>query len=193
MERVDAQKTALPVVGMVGGGQLARMTAQAAVALGQTLRVLAASPADPAARVTPDVVLGDPDDAAALRELATGCSAVTFDHEGVPQEVLVPPAEAGVPLRPPPSALVHAQDKLVMRRRLSEMGLPVPVFAEVAAPGDVAAFGAEHGWPVVLKATRGGYDGRGSGSCAPAVTTPTGWSPTCSTPAPRCSSSRRSR
>ncbi|WP_226360597.1 5-(carboxyamino)imidazole ribonucleotide synthase [Pseudonocardia sp. ICBG1142] len=161
MERVDAQKTALPVVGMVGGGQLARMTAQAAVALGQTLRVLAASPTDPAARVTPDVVLGDPDDAAALRELATGCSAVTFDHEGVPQEVLVPLAEAGVPLRPPPSALVHAQDKLVMRRRLSEMGLPVPAFAEVAAPGDVAAFGAEHGWPVVLKATRGGYDGRG--------------------------------
>lgn len=75
--------------------------------------------------------------------------------------MLVPLAEAGVPLRPPPSALVHAQDKLVMRRRLSEMGLPVPAFAEVAAPGDVAAFGAEHGWPVVLKATRGGYDGRG--------------------------------
>ncbi|MCO5606197.1 hypothetical protein L7F22_060384 [Adiantum nelumboides] len=67
---------------MVGGGQLARMTAQAAVALGQTLRVLAASPDDPAARATPDVVIGDPDDAAALRELATGCSAVTFDHEG---------------------------------------------------------------------------------------------------------------
>ncbi len=133
MERVDAQKAALPVVGMVGGGQLARMTAQAAVALGQTLRVLAASPDDPAARVT----------------------AVTFDHEGVPQAVLVPLAEAGLPLRPPPSALVHAQDKLVMRRRLSEMGLPVPAFAEVSAPGDVAAFGAGHGWPVVLKATRG--------------------------------------
>ncbi|MEJ8281515.1 5-(carboxyamino)imidazole ribonucleotide synthase [Pseudonocardia spirodelae] len=161
MERVDTPDAAMPVVGMVGGGQLARMTAQAAVALGQTLRVLAASPQDPAARVTPDVVLGDPDDAAALRELATGCSAVTFDHEGVPQEVLVPLAEAGVPLRPPPAALVHAQDKLVMRRRLAGMGLPVPAFAEVTAPGDVTAFGAEHGWPVVLKATRGGYDGRG--------------------------------
>ncbi|BBG04452.1 5-(carboxyamino)imidazole ribonucleotide synthase [Pseudonocardia autotrophica] len=146
---------------MVGGGQLARMTAQAAVALGQTLRVLAASPDDPAARVTPDVVIGDPDDGAALRELATGCSAVTFDHEGVPQEVLRPLAEAGIPLRPPPEALLHAQDKLVMRRRLSAMGLPMPQFAPVAAAADVDAFGAAHGWPVVLKATRGGYDGRG--------------------------------
>ncbi|MEQ3550704.1 5-(carboxyamino)imidazole ribonucleotide synthase [Pseudonocardia nematodicida] len=151
----------MPVVGMVGGGQLARMTAQAAVALGQTLRVLAASEQDPAARVTPDVVIGDPDDGAALRELATGCSAVTFDHEGVPQEVLAPLEAAGVPLRPPPSALVHAQDKLVMRRRLAGMGLPGPPFAEVNAPADVTAFGEEHGWPAVLKATRGGYDGRG--------------------------------
>ncbi|MBN9737590.1 MULTISPECIES: 5-(carboxyamino)imidazole ribonucleotide synthase [unclassified Pseudonocardia] len=151
----------VPTVGMVGGGQLARMTAQAAVALGQTLRVLAASGTDPAARVTPDVVIGDPDDGAALRELATGCSAVTFDHEGVPQEVLAPLAAAGIPLRPSPEALVHAQDKLVMRRRLSGMGLPVPAFTAVTAPSDVSGFGDEHGWPVVLKAVRGGYDGRG--------------------------------
>lgn len=151
----------MPVVGMVGGGQLARMTAQAAVALGQTLRVLAASDTDPAAQVTPDVVVGDPDDGAALRRLATGCSAVTFDHEGVPQEVLGPLAEAGIPLRPSPQALVHAQDKLVMRRRLAGMGLPVPAFAAVSAPSDVSAFGAAQGWPVVLKAIRGGYDGRG--------------------------------
>ena len=134
MERVETSKNGMPVVGMVGGGQLARMTAQAAVALGQTLRVLAASAADPAAQVTPDVVVGDPDDGAALRALATGCSAVTFDHEGVPQEVLAPLAAAGIPLRPSPEALVHAQDKLVMRRRLSGMGLPVPAFAAVSEP-----------------------------------------------------------
>ncbi len=146
---------------MVGGGQLARMTHQAAIALGQTLRVLAASPQDPAARVTPDVVLGDPDDLDALRELARGCSAVTFDHEGVPQDVLAVLAEAGVPLHPSPSAQVHAQDKLVMRRRLSGLGLPVPPFVEVTEPTAVRAFGDEHGWPVVLKAVRGGYDGRG--------------------------------
>ncbi|WP_083276057.1 5-(carboxyamino)imidazole ribonucleotide synthase [Pseudonocardia sp. HH130630-07] len=146
---------------MVGGGQLARMTAQAGVAMGQTLRVLAAARTDPAARVTPDVVLGDPDDGGALRELATGCSAVTFDHEGVPQEVLAPLAAAGVPLRPSPEALVHAQDKLVMRRRLAALGLPVPAFTGITGPEQVAEFGAAQGWPVVLKAVRGGYDGRG--------------------------------
>ncbi|MDQ4117879.1 MAG: ATP-grasp domain-containing protein, partial [Actinomycetota bacterium] len=151
----------MPVVGMVGGGQLARMTHQAAIALGQTLRVLAASPRDPAARVTPDVVHGDPDDAGALRELARGCSAVTFDHEGVPQHVLAELSAAGVPLHPSPSAQVHAQDKLVMRRRLAGLGLPVPPFTEVTSPDDVRGFGREHGWPVVLKAVRGGYDGRG--------------------------------
>ncbi|MBW0101698.1 5-(carboxyamino)imidazole ribonucleotide synthase [Pseudonocardia sp. KRD291] len=151
----------MPVVGMVGGGQLARMTAQAAVALGQTLRVLAAGPGDPAARVTPDVVSGDPDDVAALRRLARGCSAVTFDHEGVPQAALAALEAAGVPLRPSPSALEHAQDKLVMRRRLAAMGVPVPAFAPVQDPADVEAFAAEQGWPVVLKAARGGYDGRG--------------------------------
>ena len=146
---------------MVGGGQLARMTHQAAIALGQTLRVLAASPEDPAARVTPDVVLGDPDDVDALRALARGCSAVTFDHEGVPQDVLAALEADGVPLHPAPSAQVHAQDKLVMRRRLSGLGLPVPPFGEVTDPAQVRAFGDEHGWPVVLKAVRGGYDGRG--------------------------------
>ncbi|WP_132432535.1 5-(carboxyamino)imidazole ribonucleotide synthase [Pseudonocardia endophytica] len=151
----------MPVVGMVGGGQLARMTHQAAIALGQTLRVLAASPQDPAARVTPDVVAGDPDDVEALRELARGCSAVTFDHEGVPQDVLASLEADGVPLHPAPSAQIHAQDKLVMRRRLSGLGLPVPPFTEVTSPDDVRGFGAEHGWPVVLKAVRGGYDGRG--------------------------------
>ncbi len=151
----------MPVVGMVGGGQLARMTHQAAIALGQTLRVLAAGAQDPAARVTPDVVRGDPDDVTALRELARGCSAVTFDHEGVPQHVLAELLAAGVPLHPSPSAQVHAQDKLVMRRRLSELGLPIPPFTEVTSPGDVRGFGDEHGWPVVLKAVRGGYDGRG--------------------------------
>ena len=146
---------------MVGGGQLARMTHQAAIALGQTLRVLAASEGDPAARVTPDVVHGDPDDVDALRELARGCSAVTFDHEGVPQHVLAELSAAGVPLHPSPSAQVHAQDKLVMRRRLSELGMPVPPFTEVTSPDDVSGFGEQHGWPVVLKAVRGGYDGRG--------------------------------
>ncbi|MCW0213642.1 MAG: 5-(carboxyamino)imidazole ribonucleotide synthase [Pseudonocardia sp.] len=150
-----------PVVGMIGGGQLARMTHHAAIALGQTLRVLAARPDEPAALVSPDVVAGSPDSLDDLLALAATCDAVTFDHEGVPQEHLRALVERGVPVRPGPDALLHAQDKLVMRRRLAGLGIAVPPFAPVEGPADVAEFGAEHGWPVVLKAVRGGYDGRG--------------------------------
>ena len=119
---MDVDPTApdrLPVVGMVGAGQLARMTQQAAIALGQSLRVLAAAPDDPAARVCADVVPGAPDDLAALRALADGADALTFDHEGVPLELLRALVADGVAVHPGPDALVHAQDKLVMRRALA--------------------------------------------------------------------------
>ncbi len=146
---------------MIGGGQLARMTHQAAIELGQTLRVLAGSIDEPAAQVSPDVVLGSHTDLAALRKAALGSNALTFDHEHVPTEHLDVLVSEGVNVQPPPQALVYAQDKLAMRRKLSEMGAPVPAFAEVTWAEDVVRFGAEHGWPVVLKAVRGGYDGRG--------------------------------
>jgi 5-(carboxyamino)imidazole ribonucleotide synthase len=159
---VDAPSPAgpLPVVGMIGAGQLARMTHQAAIALGQSLRVLAAAPGDPAALVCADVRPGRADDLAAVRAFAAGCSAVTFDHEQVPQDVLRALAAGGVAVHPGPDALLFAQDKLVMRRRLAGLGVPVPAFTEITAPGQLADFAAEHG-RVVLKAVRGGYDGRG--------------------------------
>ena len=157
---------------MVGGGQLARMTHQAAVALGQTLHVLAETADDPAALVSPAISIGHHTDLAALRSFAEGCDVVTFDHEHVPTEHLRALAAGGVKVRPGPDALVHAQDKLVMRRKLAEMGAPVPEFAEVSDADDVVKFGDAHGWPVVLKTARGGYDGRGVwmlGSAAEAV------------------------
>ncbi|WP_432420337.1 5-(carboxyamino)imidazole ribonucleotide synthase [Nocardia neocaledoniensis] len=153
--------SAMPTVTMVGGGQLARMTHQAAVALGQRLRVLAERPDDPAAQVTPEVVLGSHSDLSALRKAAVGSHALTFDHEHVPTEHLDVLVAEGVNVAPPPQALIYAQDKLAMRTKLSELGLPVPAFVEVTAPADAIAFGDEHGWPFVLKAVRGGYDGRG--------------------------------
>jgi 5-(carboxyamino)imidazole ribonucleotide synthase len=146
---------------MIGGGQLARMTHQAAIALGQTLRVLAASPDDPAAQVTPDVIIGAHTDADALARAARGASALTFDHEHVPTHLLQALVDEGVNVAPPPQALIHAQDKLVMRRRLEELGAPIPRFAEATAPSDVDAFAARIGGPVVVKTARGGYDGRG--------------------------------
>ncbi|MFN0143643.1 MAG: 5-(carboxyamino)imidazole ribonucleotide synthase [Mycobacterium sp.] len=151
----------MPKVAMVGGGQLARMTHQAAIALGQSLRVLAADPDDPAAQVSPDVVVGSPTDLDALRQTAVGADALTFDHEHVPTHLLDILVAEGVTVLPAPEALVFAQDKLAMRRRLSELGLPVPRFAAVETVGDVDAFAALVDAPLVVKTVRGGYDGRG--------------------------------
>jgi 5-(carboxyamino)imidazole ribonucleotide synthase len=154
-------RTGLPVVGMVGAGQLARMTHQAAIALGQSLRVLATSPDDGAALVAADVRIGSHTDLAALRDFAKGCDAVTFDHEHVPTEHIAALAAEGVTIYPGADAIVFAQDKHRMRERLVELGVPVPRWRPVAGLADIEAFAVEVGWPVVAKAVRGGYDGRG--------------------------------
>ncbi|MEV7229416.1 5-(carboxyamino)imidazole ribonucleotide synthase [Polymorphospora sp. NPDC051019] len=154
-------RTGLPTVGMVGGGQLARMTHQAAIALGQSLRVLATSPEDGAALVAADVQYGDHTDLAALRTFAKGCDVVTFDHEHVPTGHIRTLEAEGVRLYPGSDALLYAQDKRAMRERLAQLGAPVPRWRSLAGPDDLAGFGAEVGWPLIVKATRGGYDGRG--------------------------------
>lgn len=147
---------------MVGGGQLARMTYQAAIPLGVTLRVLSERADDGAALVSADVEIGSHSDLAALRRFAAGCDVVTFDHELAPPELLEQLASEGYVLRPSPAAMRFAQDKLWQREQFGALGLPVPAHAVVATAEDVAAFAASHGgWPVVIKAARGGYDGRG--------------------------------
>ncbi|HEU4540851.1 MAG TPA: 5-(carboxyamino)imidazole ribonucleotide synthase [Jiangellaceae bacterium] len=151
-----------PVVGMVGGGQLARMTQAAAINLGVGFTVLAASPTESAAKVVREPMVADEKDLEDLRRFTAACDVVTFDHEQVPPQHLKALAEAGVTLRPSPDALLYAQDKGAMRARLTEIGIPCPPHRIVDSPDDVAAFAAEHGgWPVVLKTTRGGYDGKG--------------------------------
>jgi 5-(carboxyamino)imidazole ribonucleotide synthase len=154
-------RTGLPVVAMVGGGQLSRMTHQAAIALGQSLRVLATDPAESAALVTADVRLGDHTNLADLQRLAEGATVVTFDHEHVPTKHLQRLVDDGHRVAPGPGALVHAQDKLVLRRALHEAGEPQPAWAEARTVHDVTAFADDVGWPVVLKTPRGGYDGKG--------------------------------
>jgi 5-(carboxyamino)imidazole ribonucleotide synthase len=154
-------RTGLPVVAMVGGGQLSRMTHQAAIALGQSLRVLATDPAESAALVAADVRLGDHRSLADLQALAEGATVLTFDHEHVPTEHLHALEDAGLRVAPGPAALVHAQDKLLLRRALDATGEPQPAWARAERVEDVAGFAAVHGWPVVLKTPRGGYDGKG--------------------------------
>ena len=150
-----------PVVGVIGGGQLARMMQQPAIGLGVELRVLAQRPDDPAALVVPGTVIGDHHDFDALRAFAAGCDVITFDHEHVPTEFLHRLEEAGVAVRPGPEALVHAQEKGAMRKTLSALGMPCPRWHMVDSVADLDDFGDEVGWPYVLKAVRGGYDGRG--------------------------------
>jgi len=146
-----------PRVAVIGGGQLARMLAQPAIALGVPLRLLAEAEGVSAAQVIPDHQVGDHRDLATLRSVTDGCAVVTFDHEHVPTEHLHALEEAGVACRPGPSALVHAQDKAVMRAAMDRLGAPQPRWAVVASPEEIEAFGL----PCVLKVTRGGYDGKG--------------------------------
>ena len=160
-----------PVVGMVGGGQLARMTAQAAISLGVEFRVLADTPEDSAAQVCTGTAIGDYRSADDLRKFAAGCDVVTFDHEHVPGEHLGE-LERIVAVRPGGGALRFAQDKLAMRDRLSalgvlaELGVRCPRYRSAVSTADVLEHcAAADGWPVVLKATSGGYDGKGVWIC----------------------------
>jgi 5-(carboxyamino)imidazole ribonucleotide synthase len=158
----------VPVVGMVGAGQLARMTCQAAVGLGIGFRVLAAAPDESAAQVCAGTELGDYRSLDDLMAFGGRCDVLTFDHEHVPGPHLSALERSGHKVRPGPDALAFAQDKSAMRERLAAMGIACPRYARVASLGDVTSFADTAGWPVVLKAVSGGYDGKGVWVCAAA-------------------------
>jgi len=161
--RAGPSATATKVV-MVGAGQLARMTHQAAIDYGIELHVLAGSPTDPAVTAGATYTLGSADDAALLRRLAATADVLTFDHELVPLETLREMAAEGYVVRPRAEALALGCDKLFARGAVSGLGdvaVEVPAFVPVSTSADVRDFAERHGWPVVLKARRGGYDGRG--------------------------------
>ena len=156
---------------MVGAGQLARMTCPAASGLGIGFRLLAETTADSAARVWPDVQLGDYRSLDDLRGFAAACDVVTFDHEHVPGTALAALERDGFVLRPGPAALHFAQDKLAMRERLTKIGIACPRYAPVSDLADIDRFaagasGGAAGWPLVLKTVSGGYDGKGVWVCA---------------------------
>jgi phosphoribosylaminoimidazole carboxylase PurK protein len=160
----------MPVVGMVGGGQLARMTGAAAVGLGVTFRVLSESESESAALVTHDVTVGSHRSLSDIVAFAAQCDVITFDHEHVPGPILADLESAGVLVRPGSAALRYTQDKLAMRERLTALGVPCPRFAPVSSVADVTAFAGRglngpRAWPVVLKAVSGGYDGKGVWVC----------------------------
>ena len=151
----------LPTIGMVGAGQLARMSYEAAVPLNLPLRVLAEAPTESAALISTAVSIGSPDDRGDLERFADECDVVTFDHELVDLDVLRALGSTGHVLRPTAETLSVATDKQRQRELLGGAGLPLPANRPVGSVEDAVAFGGEHGWPIVLKAVRGGYDGRG--------------------------------
>jgi len=148
-----------PTVGVVGGGQLARMMIAPAVELGIGIRVLAE--ADGMSAGLAATAVGDYRDIDAVRAFARDVDVITFDHEHVPQHVLRALVAEGVAVHPGPDALLVAQDKLLMRERLEHLGVPVPVWARVADRDALAAFLADNGGVAVVKTPRGGYDGKG--------------------------------
>ncbi|GLU58111.1 MULTISPECIES: 5-(carboxyamino)imidazole ribonucleotide synthase [Paenarthrobacter] len=150
-----------PVIGVVGGGQLARMMAPPATALGFELRVLAEGEDVSAVAAVATAPVGDYKDLDTLLEFAKGVDVLTFDHEHVPTDHLHALLDAGVNVQPGPESLVNAQDKLVMRAAIDRLGLPNPEWAAVNTVEELVAFGDKIGWPVVLKTPRGGYDGKG--------------------------------
>ncbi len=149
----------MPIVGVIGAGQLARMMIPPAVALGIELRVLAEAE-DGSARLAATQV-GDYRDVETVLGFARACDVITFDHEHVPQDVLRALVDAGVAVRPGPDALLHAQDKLTMRARLAELGIPQPDWTRAETAADLASFLDDHGGRAVVKTPRGGYDGKG--------------------------------
>jgi 5-(carboxyamino)imidazole ribonucleotide synthase len=150
-----------PRVGVIGGGQLARMMQPAAINLGIHLRVLSAAPTDSAAQVIPDTVVGSHEDWEALKAFALECDVITFDHEHVPTEFLEELQKLGVAVRPGPHALRYAQDKIEMRTALTAAGIPCPKWKEITTESDLVEFGDTAGWPLIIKTARGGYDGKG--------------------------------
>lgn len=147
-------------IGIIGGGQLARMMQQAAIPLGVEVRLLAEAADGSAAQVVPLTTVGDFTDAATLAAFAETCDVLTFDHEHVPTAHLRALRDV-VAIRPGPDALEYAQDKARMRERLSALGVPCPRFAICRTEADLVAFAEDQGWPVIAKTSRGGYDGKG--------------------------------
>ena len=146
-------------VGVVGGGQLARMMIAPAVELGVELRVLAEEDGMSASLAA--TAIGDYRDADTVLAFARDVDVITFDHEHVPQDVLTALVDAGVAVHPGPDALRFAQDKLLMRARLQELGMPQPAWASVENVDELQAFIDEQGGRAVVKTPRGGYDGKG--------------------------------
>ena len=162
-------------LGIIGGGQLARMTAIASLPLGCEVVVLEKNPHSPAARLSPDSIVGDWSEAETLTKFAEGCDVITLENEFVDAHALEVLERAGHKVFPSAKCIAVTQDKLTQKTALQNAGLAVPRFRSVNSPEEIVAAGNDFGWPVVLKTRRNGYDGKGNFTLRSEADIATGW------------------
>jgi len=149
-------------LGIIGGGQLARMTAIAALPLGVEVIVLEKNPHSPAARLSPDCIIGDWSDPKTLMKFAEQCEVITLENEFVDAAALEVLEQAGHKVFPGAACIAVTQDKFTQKSVLQNAGLAVPRFCSVNSPEQIVAAGTNFGWPMILKTRRNGYDGKGN-------------------------------
>ncbi|MCD4556767.1 5-(carboxyamino)imidazole ribonucleotide synthase [Schaalia sp. lx-100] len=157
---MDQHLCTRPVLAVIGGGQLARMMQESAIALGIDLRPLVESPDGSTGQVVVDAPVGSPTQIRDVEALIYGADALTFEHEHIGQDILTDLPE-GLPIHPSASALLYAQDKIAMRKKLAHLGIPCPRWAEITTADELESFAQKVGWPLIVKTPTGGYDGHG--------------------------------
>jgi 5-(carboxyamino)imidazole ribonucleotide synthase len=162
-------------LGIIGGGQLARMTALAALPLGCEVLVLEKNPFSPAARLSPDSIVGDWNNPETLEQFAARCDVITLENEFVDAGVLEGLERRGHKVFPSAACIAVTQDKFAQKSALQAAGLAVPPFCVVSEPGDILAAGKKHGWPMMLKTRRNGYDGKGNFTLRAEADLAAGW------------------
>ena len=176
----EIQKLAAPKhfpvrLGIIGGGQLARMTAMAALPLGCEVIVLEKNPFSPAARLSPDSMVGDWSDPTTLMKFAEQCDVITLENEFVDASALAALEKAGHKVFPSAACIAVTQDKLTQKQALQTAGLAVPKFRPVDSPADIISAAHEFGWPLLLKTRRNGYDGKGNFKVRSEADVEAGW------------------
>jgi 5-(carboxyamino)imidazole ribonucleotide synthase len=162
-------------LGIIGGGQLARMTAMAALPLGCEVIVLEKNPFSPAARLSPDSMVGDWSDPTTLMKFAEQCDVITLENEFVDASALAALEKAGHKVFPSAACIAVTQDKLTQKQALQTAGLAVPKFHPVDSPADIISAANEFGWPLLLKTRRNGYDGKGNFKVRSEADVEAGW------------------
>ncbi len=164
-----------PTLGILGGGQLARMTAIAAFQLGMKVHIMENHANSPAGQIAHREIVADPSDHVALLHFASNCDVITLESEFIEESNLMVIERAGFILYPRAGSVAKIQDKLIQKQTFDDAGIPVAAFSAVANYQEAEDFGKKFGYPFVLKSRRNGYDGYGNATIRKPDDIPNGW------------------